>query len=209
MLTVMDTKLVSETSKRSYEMRARKEAAEATHEAIVQATIDCFVTEQSVAITLNKVAERAGVTVKTVMRHFGNRESLIAAAWARVHEEILIERTPPSPGTGRALDTLLEHYERRGEIVLGVLREEDFDPRARKLCDNGRAEHRRWVTAVFEDRLPDQPGARARIVDALVVATDLYTWKLLRRDRMLSADEVLERMQFMTDAILNAVRTSV
>lgn len=208
MLIVMDTKEAEKQQKRGYEMRARKDATDATHEAIVQATIKCFITEQSVAITLAMVAERAGVTVKTVLRHFGNRESLIASAWARVHEDILIERVPPSRDTGEALQVLLEHYERRGDMVLGLLREEDFDPRARLMCDNGRAEHRRWVADVFASRLPDEPTQQTRLVDALVVATDLYTWKLLRRDRKLATDEVRDRMLFMTDAVLAAVRPS-
>ncbi|WP_205875605.1 TetR/AcrR family transcriptional regulator [Mycobacterium camsae] len=207
MYIAMDAKDQDDNKKRGYEMRARKDAADATHEAILQATIDCFVVEQSVAITLNMIAERAGVTVKTVMRHFGSREAVIASAWARVHEEILVERIPPSEDRDRALEVLLEHYERRGDMVLGVLREEDFDPRARSMCDRGRIEHRRWVTEVFSSRLPDEdePAQRARVVDALVVATDLYTWKLLRRDRSLTTDQVRDRMQLMTDAILAAI----
>ncbi|MBI2698427.1 TetR/AcrR family transcriptional regulator [Mycobacterium gordonae] len=206
MSLAMDTKSSDYVvKKRGYEMRARKDAADATHEAILQATIDCFVTEQSVAITLNTIAERAGVTVKTVMRHFGSRESVIASAWARVHEDILIERVPPREDPDRALEVLLEHYERRGDMVLGVLREEDFDPRARLMCDRGRVEHRKWVTEVFSGQLPDDAAERARLVDALVVATDLYTWKLLRRDRKLTTEEVRNRMQFMTNAILAAI----
>lgn len=88
--------------------------------------------------------------------------------------------------------------------MLGVLAEEDDDPRARQMCDAGRAGHHDWVKDVFGAGLPADPIARSRLVDALVVATDLYCWKLLRRDRGLTVDEVRDRMLFMTDAVLAA-----
>jgi hypothetical protein len=34
------------------------------------------------------------------------------------------------------------------------------------------------------------------------VATDVYSWKLLRRDRDLSVDDVRDRMLLMTGAVL-------
>jgi hypothetical protein len=44
-----------------------------------------------------------------------------------------------------------------------------------------------------------------RLIDVLVVATDVYAWKLMRLDRGLSVDEVRDRMLFMTDALLAPV----
>ena len=43
--------------------------------------------------------------------------------------------------------------------------------------------HRQWISKAFEpwlDRLP--PDDRRRATDALVVAGDIYVWKLVRRD---------------------------
>jgi AcrR family transcriptional regulator len=196
MYSTMDTK------KRSYEMRARKEATTATRTAIVEAAIECFLAERSLAITLGAVAERAGVTVKTVLRHFGSRETLIEVAWSRVFQDALAERVTPAGEPEKALAVLIQHYERRGDVALGVLAEEDEDPRARLMCDAGRAAHRRWVDEVFGPQLPAEPVERSRIIDTLVVATDVYSWKLLRRDRGLTADDVCDRMLLMTDAIL-------
>ena len=68
---------------RKYAMGARQLGKDATREAIIQATIDTFMAEKSFAVTLPAVAERAGVTVKTVLRHFGSRDGLIDAAWAK------------------------------------------------------------------------------------------------------------------------------
>jgi AcrR family transcriptional regulator len=196
--------ITMDTKTRSYEMRARKETTAATRSAIVEAAVDSVMAERSLAVTLGTVADRAGVTVKTVLRHFGSREALIDEASSRALQDVLAERAAPPDDPEHALAVLIEHYERRGDPVLGVLAEEDDDPRARQICDAGRTLHRKWVEAVFSGELPLEPVERARLVDALVVATDVYAWKLLRRDRGLTVDEVRDRMLLMCNAVLAA-----
>jgi AcrR family transcriptional regulator len=202
-------KAAMETKKRSYEMRARKETTAATRTAIVQAAIDSVVAARSLGITLGSVADRAGVTVKTVLRHFGSREELVDAVYLRILQDVMAERTVTSREPRRELTVLIEHYERRGHTVLGLLAEEDDDPRAREMCDTGRTLHRKWVDEVFGARLPVEPSERARIIDALVVVTDLYCWKLLRRDRGLAVEEVRDRMLLLTDAVLSMSRDAI
>jgi AcrR family transcriptional regulator len=194
--------MAMDTKKRTYQMRARQEATSATRAAIVAAAVDCFMAERSLAITLNAVADRAGVTVKTVLRHFGSREALIDVAWSKAYDEVLAERTVPPGDVEKALAVLIAHYELRGAVVLGLLAEEDKDTRAHLSCDLGRSAHRQWVDEVFGARLPDEPAARSRLVDALVVATDVYSWKLLRLDRGLQVDDVRDRMLLICDAVL-------
>jgi AcrR family transcriptional regulator len=202
MYITMDTKERMDTKKRSYEMRARKEATAATRSAIVEAAIDTVVANRSLAITLGAVAERAGVTVKTVLRHFGSREALVDATWSQVRQDVLAERIAPPGDPVRALMVLIEHYEHRGEMVLGLLAEEDSDRRAWLMCEDGRGLHRSWVEELFSAELPADPAERSRLVDALVVATDVYTWKLLRRDRGLSVEDVRDRMMLISNAVL-------
>jgi hypothetical protein len=60
-----------------------------------------------------------------------------------------------------------------------------------------------WVEKVFEAQLSARTEAgRVVITDVLGVATDVYTWKLLCRDRGLSRDQTEQRMQYLVDAIL-------
>lgn len=194
--------ITMDTKNRRYDMRARNESTAATRSAIVAAAIDAVTAERSLGITLGSVAERAGVTVKTVLRHFGSREALIEAAYLAVRQAVLAERVPPYGDAEAAMTVLIEHYEGRGDMVLGLLAEEDDDPRARLMCEGGRTLHRKWVEDVFGGDLPIEPHERDRIVDALVVATDVYSWKLLRRDRGLTVAEVRDRMLLMTDGLL-------
>lgn len=188
---------------RNYTMGARQAAKDATREAILEAAVETSMAERSFGITLPAVAARADVTVKTILRHFGSREALIDAAWSRAYDEAIAERTPPSPEPDVALDVLIAHYERRGDLALTLLCEK-ADPRAERMNQMGRLAHRTWVEEVFGPRLPEQPIARSRLVDVLVVATDVYSWKLLRLDRGMSVDDVHDRMLLMTEAILSA-----
>ena len=189
---------------RTYDMSTRQEAKDATRDAIIAATIETFLAERTFAVTLPAVAERAGITVKTVLRHFGNREVLIDEAWSRLFEQIKAERIPPPDDPVEAMNVLLAHYERRGDMVLTTLAQEDTDHRAKRMSDAGRAGHRAWIEKVFGDRLPDRRAERDRLVDVLVVVTDVYAWKLLRRDRELSVENVRDRMMLMAEAVLAA-----
>jgi AcrR family transcriptional regulator len=193
--------LLMDMKSRKYDMRARQQAKTATRDAIIRAAVDTFMAERSFAITLPVVAERAEVTVKTVLRHFGSREALIDAAWSHGWDDVMAERTPPFDDADAALRVLIGHYERRGEMVLTMLADEK-DSRAARMNSAGRLAHREWVEEVFADRLPEGVDARTRLIDVLVVATDVYAWKLLRLDRGLSADDVHDRMRLMTEALL-------
>ena len=66
---------------RAYTMTARAEAAEATRRRIVDAAMSRWPASARFAeITLDVVAERAAVSVKTVLRQFGSRDGLFADA---------------------------------------------------------------------------------------------------------------------------------
>src|SRR5215210_6996266 len=66
--------------KRPYRMRARAEAAAETGQRILEATIELHRERFFDQVSLEDIAERAGVTVRTVIRRFGTKERLIVAA---------------------------------------------------------------------------------------------------------------------------------
>ena len=76
--------------------------------------------------------------------------------------------------------------------------QEDTDAQIRRVTDHGKATHRRWVDEVFAPFI----GADAALVDLLVVATDVYTWKLLRRDRGLSRTQTEQRIRQLVIAVI-------
>jgi len=54
--------------------------------------------------------------------------------------------------------------------------------------------HRDWVKAVSAPQLAQAPGGARALTDLLVVATDVSTWRLLRRDRKLTWAQVERRL---------------
>jgi AcrR family transcriptional regulator len=188
-------------STRAYRMTARAEAVAETRERIVAAAAALHLERLASNISLVDVADTAGVSVQTVLRHFGSREGLSAAAEEWATREIERERrTEPGDVTG-AIRAIVEHYELRGDGVLLLLAQEGFEPFAARATAQGRAMHRRWAAEVFGPLLPAGREADSRL-DLLVVATDVYTWKLLRRDRPLSVGATRDRMETLVRAIL-------
>ncbi|MDQ1512207.1 MAG: hypothetical protein QOC59_49 [Microbacteriaceae bacterium] len=187
---------------RQYRMAARGEAVEQTRARILDAVGAIAFEDLELDPTLETVAARAGVSVQTVLRHYGTRAALLEAAARGATAEVVAERTPSSGDPDAALAALVQHYERRGPLVLVLLARERTDPPIAAITESGRRLHREWVSDVFGGRLPADPAAREALLDQLVVATDVYAWKLLRGDRGLSPTVVRERMRAMTDALL-------
>lgn len=182
---------------RRYESALRADAARATRDRIVRATVDLAYERGDIEMTLDQIAERAGTTVRTIMRQFGSRDAVVEAGIELGSAEVAAERRDADGGRERSIHLLLEHYERRGGFVLRILASEN--PGALRVAATGRLVHRAWVEEVFAD-------ADDEIVDLLVVATDVYAWKLLRLDRGLSAAETESRVLTMTRLLAEGSR---
>lgn len=190
-----------ETARRTYTLRARGEAMARTRADIERALVDLAGRRPLAAISLDDVAGSAGVSVQTVLRHFGSREGLLDATAESLREQVREERRAPAGDLVAAVSVLVDHYEKRGRMVLLLLSQEDADARVREIVTSGRRMHRAWVAEVFAPFGPD--GATT---DLLVVATDVYAWKLLRIDRALSRPQTEERLVSLVRAILEADR---
>jgi AcrR family transcriptional regulator len=170
-------------------MRARAVAAAATHRRLIEATIGLFEERFWDEVTLDDVADRAGVSVQTLIRHFGTRDGLFAAAAEEVRELVTSQRDRAPVGDLAAdVRNLVDHYEQWGEVAaLRLLAQEQRDPTIASLVESGRALHREWVERVFAPLLDRRSGvSRQRLLAQLVAACDVYFWKVLRRDMGLS-----------------------
>lgn len=178
-------------SKRRYRMTARAQAAAATRVRVLDAAIVLFWERPMLDLSLEEVARRAGVSLPTVIRHFGDREGLIAAGVERESERINRQRDEAPVGDVRAaVHVLFDHYEELGDAVLRLLAEEDRVPGLRGLAERGRGTHQQWCEHVFAPVLTRLSGdERARRLAEFIVLTDVFVWKLLRRDRGLSRAE--------------------
>ncbi|MBV9831875.1 MAG: TetR/AcrR family transcriptional regulator [Marmoricola sp.] len=189
-------------TRRGYTMTARAQAVEATRTSILDALVELSMERLLPDIALDDVATRAGVSVQTVLRHFGSRDALFDAAMTHGQGAVADERRAPVGEVEEAVRILMDHYEQRGRGVLLLLAQEQVDQRVMQITRDGRLLHRRWVEEVFEPFLPQAAAWRDEAVDLLVVATDVYAWKLLRLDRALSRKATEQRMHHLVRTVL-------
>lgn len=190
---------------RIYTQTTRAAAAEETRQRILQAAFDLQAERLTSEISLDDVAARAAVSVQTVLRRFGTRAGLIEQSLAFMNEVIADERRTPVGDVAAALRTLVDHYEKRGDFALLMLAQETAYEHIRQMSQVGKNLHRDWVAEAFSpdlDRL--DPASRDELLDLLVVATDVYTWKLLRRDRGHSRSQTERRIHALVSALLPA-----
>ncbi len=190
--------------RRPYRQTARAAAAEATAERIVQAFRARLEHQWFDEIRLEDVAGDAGVTVQTIIRRFGGKEALLAATSDQTAVEVMQTRGHPVGDPAAVIRAVIADYESVGDFIMRVLAQEERYPALRLQGDRGRVEHRAWIAAAFAPWLEDlDPEVARKRLDALVVATDLYVWKLIRRDMQRPVEELEAVMARLVDAALN------
>lgn len=169
--------------KRSYRQGARARAAEETAKRIIEGFKARIREDWYDRVTLDEIAREAGVTVPTILRRFGSKEKLLEEAWEDLSRDILVRRTVLTGEAAEVVRVIVEDYEVVGDLVLRSLAQEERFEALKTVNDRGRAYHRAWLERAFEADLAGRSPAQRRLcVDALVCATDVYVWKLVRRD---------------------------
>ena len=179
------------TGSRPYRMGARARSTEATGRRILEAAETVFDERPTDEFTLTAVAERAGVSVQTVIRRFGSRKGLIAATLIQVGLQMRSDHGGPRADDPRAAtEQLIDHYDRFGPRILRLLAEEERNRAAHAMTDYGRNYHRRWCEGNFAPALAGMRGnRRERRLGQFVAVTDVYFWKILRQDRGLESEQ--------------------
>ncbi|HTV37175.1 MAG TPA: TetR/AcrR family transcriptional regulator [Xanthobacteraceae bacterium] len=183
---------------RPYDMTARAAKAEATRTRIRESAVDLYCRHPIEDFTLEAVAARAETTVQTVLRAFGSKDELIYAALTDMAAGGVFLK-PVQPGDIKAAVTsFFDIYETVGDLVMRRLDEEQRRPALKASLDQGRENHRDGVKSVFAPQLEQRQGAaRAQLLTMLTVLTDVYVWKLLRRDTGLgrqAAENLVRKM---------------
>jgi AcrR family transcriptional regulator len=152
----------------------REEAKEATRERIIDALVRVVLDEGVHAFSVATVAARAGISHRTVYRHFASREELLEGL-----SEVIETSGPPASADARTLKAVLD---RPRELAIGLFHElHKVRDRATAefiigvaLRHNTRGRLQRWALAQAETRArfpnltPEEQLAGAATVRALV-----------------------------------------
>ena len=184
-------------------MTSRADAVASTKERIATAALELLMERRFGDVTLTDIATAAGVSHQTVLNHFESKEGVAFAAADLVVASTNDARSGVTPGdTVGAVRRLVADYEQMGDANARWAMDVEHLGSLAPLIEQARHSHRAWLEAAFEPYLPAEAKARRRVVNALHAATDVYTWKLLRRDLGVTRAETERTMVRLVDGTL-------
>jgi AcrR family transcriptional regulator len=192
--------------RRAYDSPRRRQQAQATRRAVLEAARELFTEHGYVATTIGAVAARAGVSPETVYAAFGNKRSLLSGlldvaiagddAPVPILERPWVQELRAEGDPGRRLRLLA----RNGRLILErtapvyeVLRgAAAADPEIASLWEQAKAQRlagQRELLRVLTERAPLRRGLPvAAATDILFAVGSPETYRLLVVDRGWSAD---------------------
>jgi len=158
-----------------------------------------------------RVAERAGVSLRSVFQHFNDVDSLFAAAASRQAERLapLVVATPADGPLDQRLDAFVRARTRLLEAISPVRRAalvmEPFSGELQRRLGAFRALKAGEVRRVFATELARrQPAARRRVAAAIIATASWSTWQALRQHQGLSRAEARRVLRMMLESVLRS-----
>ena len=162
--------------------------------------------------TAPRVAERAGVSLRTVWQHFNDLEALLVAAGQRDYEIAMgyatpIDESAPLPARMRQLvQQRGRMYEELAPVWRAARLQEPFSPAIRHNRDRLLETAREQLDRVFGPELAVVPDARRKVVfAALQAATTWSTWESLRGELGFTLEEAEQAVLVLVSNLLQAL----
>jgi AcrR family transcriptional regulator len=179
--------------------RRRQETAELITDAVLTLMAEAGID----GLTMEAVAERVGVSLRTVYRYFPDRASLLAAALARHNESVPFE-SPTSPDQiGATYGEVFARFDDAPAIVQAVLAARvagsvRWDARSQRIRDIEEA------LASACDRLPPEEAAQATAV--IVYLANALAWLSLRDESGLDGHQSGAAITWAIDTLVADLR---
>ncbi len=189
-------------SPRAYKSTLREKQAEQTRERIVEALFEQVLDTQRNDFSIAEVAERAGVSERTVYRYFPTREDLIGAVDARYAEL----STPAPPKS-------LSDFPRHVDELYGWFADNASMVEAAHVAGLGRELHRRArarrgeiARREMEKMFAPLPARERRMLFAIVRCMfGSAIWRAMREEVGLSDDEAREAATWVAKLLVEDV----
>jgi len=186
----------------------RAERGERTRDAVVSAMLD-LIEEGDLQPTAPRIAERAGVALRTVFHHFEDLEALFAVAAQRQMQRHLsnmpqVRREGP---LADRIDALVASRSAALEAISPVRRSgllsEPFSHVIAKHLAWIRGRGQREIERVFAPELESlRPVVRREVIEGMTAAASWSTWEALRAHQGLSVVQARRVMKRMLTALL-------
>ncbi len=175
---------------------------------------------EGVDVTMDQLADAAGIGRRTLFRYFPSKEALVAAAVRRSYDQLLAEvfDAPPAEEVGpeELVRTVLRRTHEVAERMGRAHWQVAADPESHgELGDAvaARQQARARYVARFTDLLWERAGMAGApprwLVDSFGLVESLFAFQALQRDLGRSSDEIVETTTtLMVAALHEAVRSA-
>jgi len=180
-----------------------------TREAIVDATI-ALLAENDLRPSAPRIAERAGVSVRSVFQHFDDLETLYTAVGARVRDQVLpliLHIDPARPLEERIVDFVHQRAQVNEALTPTLRAAVVHAPGSRAINDQFQTGHDfvgTQVAQVFGPEL-ELAGDRQVVFDALLTIASWSVWNSVRSLNRRSEAEAERLLVHMTASTLGPV----
>ena len=189
----------------------RAERAERTRQAVADAML-ALLEEGDLRPTAQRIAERAGVSLRTVFHHYQDMESLLAlVADTQIERVVKLARPVPRDGSlDRRIESLAAEraslYETIAPVRRSALLSEPFSPEIASRLQWTRERNRAEISKVFAAELRALPPASRRdLLEALTAAASWSAWEALRAHQALTPAQAKRVMTRTMRALLKEV----
>ncbi|MBQ1020170.1 TetR/AcrR family transcriptional regulator [Micromonospora sp. D93] len=188
----------------------RTARAERTRAAIVEAHL-ALISEGDLRPTGERIAERAGISLRTLWTNFKDMETLFEASGAEVLRQQDAAHRPISPGLplAKRVDAYCRQRARLLQLIAPSARAAQMREPVSEQLHRNRLKHiervRDEVDELFAVELAEADPGREQLLNALVAASTWQAWSMLRYGLGLGVDQARAVMARTVGALLAEV----
>jgi AcrR family transcriptional regulator len=179
---------MSPKPKRPYSSPLRRRQAAITRARIVSAAASRLARDPETELSHETVASEAGVSTRTVYRHFPSVTDLLHAVWEDIDNRLGLSELPAT-GSAALLAFVPEMFSRLDDnapVVNALLASNSGHEMSRRTSDR---QLRAIATALASDTPRMTRAERARLAAIVRVLTSPMTWHMLRRKTRVTGNE--------------------
>lgn len=197
---------MSRTANRSYSSALRRQQAEATNRAIVETAVELLTDDPAADLSHERVAEGAGMAVRTVYRHFPSRSELLDAVWEEIDARLGLSEFPETTIELLAfVPELYRRLEQHAPVVKALITSPTGQEMARRT-DERRLAAIECALSGATAHLPTRE--RNQLVALVRVLTSPLTWYLLQRKTRVVGDEPAAAVDWALRTLISAAAAS-
>ena len=199
---------MSDTTSRQYSSPLRERHAQQTRDLILDAVTDLLESHRIDEVTTREIAHSAGVSERTVYRHFPDRDALLRGLTARLMKAVALRQVSLRPEAHSVEDlkaaavALMAGLE---EFHVAARAEALFNADPRRFSPDTRAHSDELPVAVAELTPALEPRDQLRLAAVIRCLISAQAWLRMREEYGVKGNEAGPMIAWVIEAIFNEI----